>query len=74
MSTQDKNPLDIGKLTASVEELLQLCETLMEENERLRKQNRQLLRDKTALNEKNQLSQSKISSMITRLKTLEVEL
>lgn len=74
MNSHEMNQADIDRLTTSVDELLQLCEALMAENARLSKQNRQLLAEKNALNEKNQLSQSKITSMITRLKTLEVEL
>ncbi len=74
MNSHEMDQADIEKLTASVEELLQLCETLMDENARLSKQNRQLLAERNTLNEKNQLSQSKIAGMITRLKTLEVEL
>jgi len=66
--------LDIDKFAASIEELLELCETLLTENSRLSKQNKQLLAEKIVLNEKNQRSLSKVAGMITRLKTLEVEI
>ncbi len=68
------NHLDIDKFASSIEELLELCETLLTENGRLSKQNKQLFAEKIKLGEKNQLSQSRVAGMITRLKTLEVEI
>ncbi len=67
-------PLDAARFTAEVEELAALCERLLAENDQLRAQLGKLRAEKAELLKKNQLSQDKISGMITRLKTLEVEL
>ena len=67
-------PLDAARFAAEVEELAALCERLLAENDQLRAQLSKLRAEKAELLRKNQLSQDKIAGMITRLKTLEVEL
>ncbi|HFD92539.1 MAG TPA: TIGR02449 family protein [Gammaproteobacteria bacterium] len=60
--------------TAEIGELLDLFEKLRAENERLRNLNARLQTEKAQLLRRNQLSQDKIEGMITRLKTMELEL
>lgn len=66
--------LDLDLLTLRVEELIGLCERLREENNRLKATQTQLQAAQARLADKNELSRTKLESMITRLKTLEVEL
>jgi cell division protein ZapB len=66
--------LDLDLLTLRVEELIRLCERLREENNRLKAVQIQLQAAQTRLADKNELSRTKLESMIARLKTLEVEL
>lgn len=66
--------LDFDQLASRVEELIQLCERLQEENNRLRAQQSQLQSERTRLAEKNELSRQKVEGMVSRLKSLELEL
>lgn len=66
--------LDFDQLTARIEELIQLCERLQEENNRLRAQHAQLQSERTRLAEKNEVSRQKVEGMVSRLKSLEMEL
>jgi cell division protein ZapB len=66
--------LDLDLLTLRIEELIKLCERLREENNRLKAAHAQLQVTQTRLTDKNDLSRAKIEAMISRLKTLEVEL
>jgi len=66
--------LDLDLLTLRVEELIKLCERLREENARLKAAQTQLQAAHSRLADKNELSRAKLESMISRLKTLEVEL
>jgi cell division protein ZapB len=66
--------LDLDLLALRVEELIRLCDRLREENNRLKATQTQLQAAQARLTDKNQLSRTKLESMITRLKILEVEL
>jgi cell division protein ZapB len=66
--------LDLDLLTLRVEELIRLCDRLREENNRLKAVQIQLQAAQARLTDKNDLARAKLESMITRLKTLEVEL
>ena len=66
--------LDLDLLTQRVEELIKLCDRLREENTRLKATQTQLQTAHARLADKNELSRTKLESMISRLKTLEVEL
>lgn len=66
--------LDLDLLTLRIEELIKLCDRLREENTRLKATQTQLQAAQTRLADKNELSRTKLESMIARLKTLEVEL
>lgn len=68
------NTLDLEQFATRVEELLALCDRLQQENARLRAQFNRLLNERGALMEKNETSRQRIEAMVTRLKTMEIEL
>ena len=65
---------DLVKLETSINELVQLCMRLREENAMLREQQSQLTSEQSGLIQKNELAQGKLEIMLKRLKTMEVEL
>ncbi len=62
---------EVKKLEYLVDDMLQACEHLKQENTLLRERQGQLLCEREKLIEKNEIACTKIESMITRLKTLE---
>ncbi|MBL8259460.1 MAG: TIGR02449 family protein [Candidatus Competibacteraceae bacterium] len=58
-------------LAERVEQLVQLCERLSLENQSLREQRQELQAKCEQLYEKNELSRSRIETMVVRLKSLE---
>ena len=67
MLTQDLNVLE-----AKVDELVELCESLANENRALRERNRAWAAEKSNLVERNELARSKIGALIDRLKAMDV--
>lgn len=63
--------LDLRKLEARVEELIQQCTKLGDENRSLRLQQEKFVSERAALIEKTELARSRVEAMITRLKALE---
>jgi cell division protein ZapB len=66
--------LDLDVLTSQIEELIELCERLHEENLRLKAKQAQLQSHHSRLVDRHDQSRRKIEAMIARLKTLEAEL
>jgi len=64
---------DLPRLEASIEELVQKCLQLAEENQALHQQQESLLAERSLLIEKNSLARIRIEAMITRLKALEMD-
>lgn len=62
---------DLNALEAKVDELVELCESLANENQALRKRNRAWAAEKSALVERNELARSKIDALIDRLKSMD---
>jgi cell division protein ZapB len=62
---------DLKTLEFRVDELIQLCHQLKNENQALRQQHSQLAAERTHLLEKNELARSRIEAMILRLKSME---
>ena len=58
-------------LEEKVEELIELCSVLSNENGALRTQQQNWTTERAKLIEKNELAKSRVEAMITRLKTLE---
>ena len=62
---------ELKKLETRIDEMLHACARLSEENAALRKQQRVLMADRAKLLEKTTLSQTRVETMIQRLKLLE---
>lgn len=62
---------ELQKLEARVDELIDLCQRLREENRLLRQQQSALLAEKTKLARKHDVTRSQVESMIMRLKLME---
>ncbi|MFZ1538629.1 MAG: TIGR02449 family protein [Chromatiaceae bacterium] len=65
---------DIETLERQVDELIQVCNRLREENTWLRARQVTLGEDRAQLVENTELARSKVESMISRLKTMEDDL
>ena len=65
---------DIEILERQVDELIQICNRLREENTWLRARQVTLGEDRAQLVEKTELARSKVESIISRLKTMEEDL
>lgn len=63
--------LEFSKLEYRIEELLEVCKRLRDENRMLRKQQISLSQDRASLLEKNELVKSRVDAMIGRLKAME---
>lgn len=63
---------DLKALEARVDELVELCESLANENRALRERNRAWAIEKSNLVERNELARSKIDALIDRLKSMDV--
>ena len=77
MAKQKKNTnteFDLQDFSVSIDELVKLCERLQIENTRLRNEVMRLKAEHREMSKKNDLSKNKMSAIITRLKTMEVEI
>lgn len=63
---------DLRALEAQVEELIQTCEQLSDENRALRDQQSTLVAERASLIEKSELARSRVEAMIARLKAMEI--
>ena len=64
---------EVKKLEYLVDDLLQACEHLKQENKLLRERQGHLLSERSTLVEKNDLACARVEAMIVRLKALEQE-
>lgn len=62
---------ELKKLEYRVNELIQTCEHLKDENRALRQQIEALRGERDALLEKNQLARGKVEAMIERLRSMD---
>jgi len=65
----ENNQLQI--LEEKLNSLIQMCNSITEENELLKIKQAELIREKSRLIEKTILAKTKVESMITRLKSME---
>jgi cell division protein ZapB len=65
--------LDIQKLEAKIDELINLCDELERKQANLEQDRDNWLSERTRLLEKNELAKNKVEAMIMRLKSLEQE-
>lgn len=63
---------DLQALEAQVDELIQTCEQLTDENRALRDQQSTLVAERASLIEKSELARSRVEAMIARLKAMEI--
>ena len=64
--------MDLQALEAQVDELIQTCEQLSDENRALRDQQSTLVADRAGLIEKSELARARVEAMIARLKAMEI--
>jgi cell division protein ZapB len=65
---------DAQRLEFSLDELLRMCERLQQENSQLRNEQMRLKSERTLLIKKNDLSKNRMEAIITRLKSMELEI
>jgi cell division protein ZapB len=66
------DPVDLRSLESQVDELIQTCEQLTDENRALRDQQSTLVAERASLIEKSELARSRVEAMIARLKAMEI--
>ena len=65
---------DVKRLEFSLDELIRMCEGLQQENSRLRNEQMRLKSDRTLLIKKNEMLKNRMEAIITRLKSMELEI
>lgn len=65
------NDADLTKLESRIEELIQTCTRLREENRALRHQQATLLAERSGLMERNESAHAKVDAIIQRLRSME---
>ncbi len=63
---------ELNTLEQRVDQLIGSCDELREENRALRTQQRNLIAERATLIEKSELARSRVESMISRLKAMEI--
>ena len=63
--------MDFSALETKVDELVALCDALVQENQKLREEQQAWQAERTLLTERNDLAKTKIDAMIDRLKNLD---
>lgn len=64
--------LDLQSLETQIDDLIQACESLKQENRALRKQQTNMTTERAALIERSELARTRVESMIARLKAMEI--
>ncbi|NCF83168.1 MAG: TIGR02449 family protein [Proteobacteria bacterium] len=64
--------VDLQGLEAQVDDLIQTCDQLTDENRALRDQQSSLVAERASLLEKSELARSRVEAMIARLKAMEI--
>ncbi len=67
----EKEELDLKKLETRVEELINTCSALKDENQSLRQHQGNLMSERAKLIEKTELARNRVEAMINRLKAME---
>ncbi len=63
---------DLSALEAQIDELIQRCERLSDENQALRDQQGSLVAERAALIEKSEIARTRVEAMIARLRAMEI--
>ena len=64
--------MDLSALESQVDDLIQTCDLLTDENRALRDQQSALVAERASLIEKSELARSRVEAMIARLKAMEI--
>jgi cell division protein ZapB len=71
-NTSNLDGMDLQALETQVDELIQTCDQLTDENRALRNQQSSLVTERAGLIEKSELARSRVEAMIARLKAMEI--
>jgi cell division protein ZapB len=71
MNSLDQATVDLERLEKKLGAMLELCESLREENASLQNRQASLVAERASLVAKNEEARSKVEAMINRLKALE---
>ncbi len=63
--------IDLGKLEYRIDELIEVCDRLKQENRLLRDEREMLASERAALLEKNEQVRQRVENMISRLRAME---
>ncbi|OUR87845.1 TIGR02449 family protein [Cycloclasticus sp. 44_32_T64] len=70
---KEQNPeIALQQLEQKIDALVQVCQNLHEENHELKRQQADLIQQRSALMDKTEKAKSRVESMISRLKLMEV--
>jgi cell division protein ZapB len=70
-ATGKRLDLELARIERRVEELVQICSQLKEENRSLRQRQEMLVAEKANLLQKNDMVRGRVEAMIERLKSME---
>jgi len=70
-ATGKRLDLELARIERRVEELVQICNQLKEENRSLRQRQEMLVAEKANLLQKNDMVRGRVEAMIERLKSME---
>ena len=65
---------NLQTLETNIDTLIHICKQLTEENQALRKNKADLMSERTVLLQKNASARTRIEAMITRLKSMEIDI
>ena len=71
MSNDEQLGKGLRQLEAKVDDLINVCRRLKEENDTLRGSRDSLLEEKSKLAEKNRMARTRLETIVTRLKALD---
>lgn len=71
MSDRPQARSQLRDISAQIDQLIGLCQRLMDENRSLRQSQEQLMSERANLLAKNEQARSRVEAMINRLKSLE---
>ncbi|MDX1513266.1 MAG: TIGR02449 family protein [Gammaproteobacteria bacterium] len=71
-SNHEVDEVSLRALEARIDELIEACKDLADENQALRDQQTHLMAERATLIEKSELARSRVEAMIARLKAMEI--
>jgi len=71
MNTNEQANQELKQLEQRVDELINTCRRLRDENLSLRSSRDSLLEEKTKISEKNKIARNRLEAIVDRLRTLE---